>query len=67
MALELITITADNIHWAFDENFRRIFEELKYKVPVTGKVQLEGDWDFQNTYSIFGVTEDGTHSAKAPA
>lgn len=65
MALDLITITQENIGWAFNENFRRIFEELQYKVPVNGTVVLQGDWDFQNLYTILGIVEDGANSAKA--
>ena len=56
MALDIITITQDNASWAIRENFRRIYEELEYKVPNIGTVKLEGNWDFQNLYSIFNVT-----------
>ena len=32
MALTLITITQDNLSWAVNENFKRIFAEMKHKV-----------------------------------
>ncbi len=61
--LELITITADNLHWAVNENFKRIYAALRFKVPMTGKVNLQGDWDFQNLYTIRGIVSNGPGSA----
>lgn len=55
MALDLITITQDNLSWAVNENLKRIYAELEYKVPLEGSVRLQGDWDFQNAYTIRGV------------
>lgn len=65
MALDLITITQDNVSYAVRENFRRIYRELAFKVPLQGSVRLEGDWDFDNTYSVFNVTADGDTSASS--
>lgn len=63
MAISLHTITANNIQWAINENFTRIFEELRYKVPMNGRVSLQGDWDFQNLYTIRGIVSNGPGSA----
>lgn len=63
MNVELITITQGNLTWAVNENWRRIFEAIKYKVPMNGKVRLQGDWDFQTLYSIRGIVSDGPKSA----
>lgn len=63
MALELVTVTQDNVHWAVNENFRRIYEEMRYKVPMQGRVVLEGDWDFQSLYNIVGANDKGPQSA----
>lgn len=56
MALDLITITQDNVSYAVRENFRRIYRELENKVPNIGTVRLQGNWDFQNLYSVYNVT-----------
>lgn len=63
MALELITVTADNKYFAITENFRRIYEELRFKVPLNGTVVLQGDWDFADTYTFLGVEPAGPNSA----
>jgi hypothetical protein len=63
MALELITITQSNAHWAVDENFRRIREELKHKVPVDGTAVLEGNWNFGGVFTVRGITSDGPETA----
>ena len=63
MALDLITITADNLHWAVNENWKRIFAAMEYKVPMNGRVVLRGDWDFQGLYTIRGITSVGPGSA----
>lgn len=63
-ALVLETITADNMHWAINENFSRIYAALRYKVPMNGVVNLQGDWDFQSLYTIRGIVSDGPGSAK---
>lgn len=62
-ALNLITITAENMHWAVNENFVRIYSALGYKVPLTGKVQLLGNLDFASTYTVRNFSEDGPTSA----
>lgn len=61
--LDLITITADNLHWAVNENLKRIYAELAFKVPLTGRAVLKGDWDFQDTYSVRGVVSSLPNSA----
>ncbi len=63
MALTLVVVTQDNAKWAITENFRRIYEEMKYKVPTVGRVTLEGDWDFQSLYNIIGANDKGPNSA----
>lgn len=61
--VEFITLTQDNIHWALSENFRRAYEELKYKVPVNGTAVLQGDADFKGTGTILNVVPLGPNSA----
>lgn len=63
MDLELITVTHDNISWAINENFKRIYDAVRYKVPMNGQVSLLGDWDFQNLYTIRGIVSAGPGSA----
>lgn len=63
MSLELITITTENISWALTENLLRIYSEIEQKFPVNGKVQLAGDLDFNNLYTVRGVTDLGPRSA----
>lgn len=63
MDLVLITITEENIHWAVNLNFERIFEALKYKVQLSGSATLQGNWNFQNLYTIRGITSNGPCSA----
>lgn len=63
MDIELLTITADNVLWAVNENFKRVHEALKYKVPLNGKVVLKGNWDFGGSYTMFGVVPAGTNTA----
>lgn len=58
-----IVVTQDNLTWAVNENWRLIYEELRYKVPMNGAVQLKGDWDFQNLYTIRGIMSDGPNTA----
>jgi len=63
MAYTPIIVDATNYHWAVAENFRLIFEELKHKVPVNGRIQLLGDLDFQNLYTVRGVNVLGHRTA----
>jgi len=63
MALTLVTVTAANLHEACNENWRRIYEEIGKKVPLTGTIRLEGDIDFDNLYTIKGITPDGPNTA----
>ncbi len=63
MALELVTVTTDNITWAVNENIRRIGVEIAYKVPINGEVVLQGNWDFQNLYTIRGIVSAGPCTA----
>lgn len=63
MALELITVTADNASFSVRENFRRIYRELSFKMPISGTARLQGNLDFDNTYTVFNVTPNGDTSA----
>ena len=61
--LELITVTKQNYHFAVLENWRRIYRALQYKIPLTGTVVLEGDIDFDDTYTVFGCEPEDLHTA----
>ncbi len=61
--LDLITITQANVTWAVSENYRRIYEAIRYKVPMNGRISLQGDWDFQSLYTIRGIVSAGPGSA----
>ncbi len=63
MSYTPVVVTADNIIPAINENFSLIYKEMGYKVPMNGKAVLQGDWDFQNLYTILGVVSDGPNSA----
>ncbi len=63
MSYTPIVVTQQNLGWAVNENFRLIYEEIKKKVPMNGVVVLEGDWDFQNLYTIQGIVSNGPCSA----
>lgn len=65
MNVELLTITQANLSWAVNENWRRIFEAIRYKVPMNGVCRLEGDWDFQGLYSIRGIVNLDDTSAQS--
>lgn len=62
MALELITVTAENVEQAVNENFRRVYQELSYKIPRSGKVVLKGPLDFGGLYTITGPGPVDAHS-----
>jgi len=59
MAINLITITPYNVPWAINENWRRIYQEATFKLPIKGFSQLLGDLDFQGVFTIRGVTPVG--------
>lgn len=61
--LDLIVMTRENIHWALNENLRRVLEEIKHKVPVHGKAILYGDLDFDSQFTVRGVSPNGPRSA----
>lgn len=61
--VEFIRLTSHNIHWALNENFRRAYEELSFKVPVNGTAVLQGNADFGNTGTIINVVPAGPQSA----
>lgn len=63
MTLELIAVTTENISWALTENLLRIYLEIEQKFPVNGKVQLAGDLDFNNLYTVRGIANLGPRSA----
>lgn len=67
MALTLITVTADNLHEACTENWRRIYAELEHKLPLTGTVVLQGNIDFSNLYTIKGIVPAGPNTAYSNA
>ena len=67
MALELIEVTPENLHTAVNENFRRIYAEIERKVPLNGRIQLQGDWDFQGIYTVLGPTPAGPNTAFCPS
>lgn len=61
-----IEVTPQNLHSAINENLRLIAEELAFKFPIRGNVELLGDLDFQGLYTILGVQTNGQHSAASP-
>lgn len=58
-----IVITEDNIHWALTANLRLVYSELAEKFPVAGKVVLAGDLDFDDSFTVKGVTPAGPRTA----
>ena len=61
--IDLITITQGNAAWAVSENFRRIYEELQYKIPINNsRVTLKSDVDGQGLYTIRGISAAGPGS-----
>jgi len=64
MAFIPIIITTRNASWAINENWRRIYTEIGYKLPIRGFSQLLGDLDFESAYTVKGVAPIGaTRSA----
>lgn len=57
-----IILTQQNYQWAIAENYRLILEEIAFKIPVNGIVQLQGNLDF-NGNTVRGVSVLGPRSA----
>jgi hypothetical protein len=57
-----VVITADNITEALNENFKRILEELRYKVPTHGTIRLLADWNMGGN-TVLGVLPAGVRTA----
>jgi len=58
-------LTSGNIHWALNYNIEKAYEELRQKVPTSGRCTLEGPLvgDGSREIAISGVQNYGARSA----